>query len=156
MTSRVFGILRSWFFLAMAAGAALAGVLVTRHDLSTLTMWIGVTSAIVLVVGSLGLRRVATQSVTVDAVTLASLRTVEFLDLLPLPTLEELAERLDVRSVGTGCELIHEGDDGAEFFVLVSGSVEITVNRRDRRHRSARRARSARSHCCTPVCAPPP
>jgi CRP-like cAMP-binding protein len=59
---------------------------------------------------------------------LASLRTVEFLDLLPLPTLEELAERLDVRSVGTGSELIREGDDGAEFFVLVSGAVEITVN----------------------------
>ena len=128
MTSRVFGILRSWFFLAVAAGAALAGVLVTRHDLSTLTVWIGVASAIVLVVGSLGLRRVATQSVTVDAAALESLRTVEFLDLLPLPTLEELAERLDVRSVGTGYELIREGDDGAEFFVLVSGSVEITVN----------------------------
>ena len=127
MTSRVFGILRSWFFLAMAAGAALAGALVSHHDLSWLTTWIGLASALILVIGSLGLRRVATQSVAVDAFTLAALRTVEFLDLLPLPTLEELAERLEVREVGTGCELIHQGDDGSEFFVLVEGAVEITV-----------------------------
>ncbi len=127
MTSRVFGILRSWFFLAMSAGAAIAGVVVTRHELSTLLAWIGVASAIVLLFASLGLRRVATRSVDIDAATLESLRTVGFLDLLPLPTLEELADHLEVRVADPGCALITEGEDGSEFFVLVEGAVEISV-----------------------------
>jgi MFS family permease len=128
MTSRVFGILRSWFFLASSAGAAVAGFLVTRHDLSSSLAWIGVTFAVLLTLGSMALRRVATRSVAVDAAALVPLRTVEFLDRLPLPTLEELADRLDVRHVETGFTVITEGDDGAEFFVLVEGAVEITAN----------------------------
>ncbi len=125
MTSRVFGILRSWYFFAVSAGAAIAGFLVTRHDLSSVLTWIGVGSAAVLVVGSLALRRVAAESVTVDAAALSSLRTVGFLDLLALPTLEELAERLEVREVAAGCSVITEGDEGAEFFVLVDGEVTV-------------------------------
>ena len=127
MTSRVFGILRSWYFLAVAAGAATAGFLVTRHDLSALSAWIGGVAAIVLVSASMALRQVAAQSSTVDAAMLEPLRSVEFLDLLPLPTLEELAERVEVRHVQPGCVVITEGDDGAEFFVLVDGAVEISA-----------------------------
>jgi MFS family permease len=127
MTSRVFGILRSWYFLAVSVGAAIAGFLVTRHDLSSLLAWIGVTFAVVLSIGSIALRRVATRSVAVDSAALERLRSVEFLDRLPLPTLEELADRLDVRQVDAGCAVITEGDDGAEFFVLVEGAVEIST-----------------------------
>jgi MFS family permease len=126
MTSRVFGILRSWYFLAAAAGAAIAGFLVTRHDLSSLLAWFGVTFAVILSIGAIALRRTATRSITVDAAALGRLRTVDFLDGLPLPTLEELADRLDVRHVEAGCEVITEGDEGAEFFVLVEGAVEIS------------------------------
>ncbi len=125
MTSRVFGILRSWYFLAVSVGAAIAGFLVTRHDLSSLLAWLGVTSAVILSIGAIALRRVATRSITVDTTALEPLRSVEFLDRLPLPTLEELAGRLDVRLVDAGCAVITEGDDGAEFFVLVEGAVEI-------------------------------
>jgi MFS family permease len=127
MTSRVFGILRSWFFLAASVGAAIAGLLVTRHDLSSLLAWIGVTFAAILSIGAIALRRMATRSVVVDAAALEPLRTVEFLDRLPLPTLEELADRLDVRHVDAGCAVITEGDDGAEFYVLVEGAVEIST-----------------------------
>ena len=128
MTSRVFGILRSWYFLAVSVGAAIAGFLVTRHDLSSLLAWIGVTFAVILLIGAIALRRMATRSVTLDATALEPLRTVEFLDRLPLPTLEELADRLDVRQLDAGCAVITEGDDGAEFFVLVEGAVEISTN----------------------------
>ena len=128
MTSRVFGILRSWFFLAVALGAAIAGFLVTRNDLSSLLAWIGVTFAVILLIGAVALRRMATRSVAVDATALEPLRTVEFLDRLPLPTLEELADRLDVRQVDAGCAVITEGEDGAEFFVLVEGAIEISTN----------------------------
>ena len=69
----------------------------------------------------------ATRSVAVDAAALEPLRTVEFLDRLPLPTLEELADRLQVRQVAAGCAVITEGDDGTEFFVLVEGAVEIST-----------------------------
>ncbi len=127
MTSRVFGILRSWFFLAVSVGAAIAGFLVTRYELSSLLAWVGVVAAIVLVAGSLSLRRLAANSVTVDATTLEPLRTVGFLDLLPLPTLEQLAERLEVRQVERGCVVVAEGDEGAEFFVLVEGAVEVST-----------------------------
>ena len=58
---------------------------------------------------------------------LEPLRSVEFLDLLPLPTLEELAERVVVRHVEPGCVVTTEGDEGAEFFVLVDGAIEISA-----------------------------
>jgi len=128
MTSRVFGTLRSWFFLASSVGAAIAGFLVTHHDLSVLLAWIGVTFAVILSIGAIALRRMATRSVAVDATSLGPLRTVEFLDRLPLPTLEELADRLEIRQVDAGCAVITEGDDGEEFFVLVEGAVEISTN----------------------------
>lgn len=128
MTSRVFGILRSWYFLAVSAGAAIAGFLVTRHDLSSLLAWIGVIFAVILLIGAIALRRMATRSISVVSSALEPLRSVEFLDRLPLPTLEELADRLDVRQVEAGCVVITEGDDGAEFFVLVEGAVEISTN----------------------------
>jgi MFS family permease len=128
MTSRVFGILRSWYFLAVSVGAAIAGFLVTRQDLSSLLAWIGVIFAVILLIGAIALRRMATRSITVDSSALEPLRSVEFLDRLPLPTLEELADRLDVRQVEAGCVVITEGDDGAEFFVLVEGAVEISTN----------------------------
>jgi CRP-like cAMP-binding protein len=128
MTSRVFGILRSWYFLAVSAGAAIAGFLVTRHDLSSLLAWTGITFAIILSIGALALRRMATRSTTVDSAAIEPLRTVEFLDRLPLPTLEELADRLDVRQVDSGCAVITQGHDGAEFFVLVEGAVEISTD----------------------------
>ena len=127
MTSRVFGILRSWFFLAASVGAAIAGFLVTRHDLSSLLPVIGLASAAVLVIGAIALRRMATRSVAVDAVALGLLRTVGFLDRLPLPTLEELADRLEVRQVDAGCTVITEGEHGAEFFILVEGAIEISA-----------------------------
>jgi MFS family permease len=127
MTSRVFGILRSWFFLAASAGAAIAGFLVTRHDLSSLLAGVGLTFVVVMSIGAIALRRMATRSVAVDTAALESLRTVEFLDHLPLPTLEELAERLELRQVDAGCAVITEGSDGAEFFILVEGAVEIST-----------------------------
>ncbi len=128
MTSRVFGILRSWFFLASSVGAAIAGYLVTRNDLSSLLAWIGATFAVILSIGAITLRRVATRSTAVDAVALEPLRTVEFLDHLPLPTLEELAAGLEVRHVDADCTVIAEGDEGTEFFVLVEGAAEISRN----------------------------
>lgn len=128
MTSRVFGNLRSWFFLAASVGAAITGVLVARHDLSTLLGWVGVIFVVVMVLGATALRRMANRSVAVDPALLAPLRSVEFLDRLPLPTLEELAECLDVRHVDAGCAVITEGDDGAEFFVLVEGAIVISRN----------------------------
>lgn len=128
MTSRVFGILRSWYFLAVSVGAAIAGFLVTRHDLASLLVWTGATFAVILLIGAAALRRMATRSVAVDTTAIEPLRTVEFLDHLPLPTLEELADRLDVRHVDAGCVVITEGDDGTEFFILVEGAVEVSTN----------------------------
>jgi MFS family permease len=127
MISRVFGILRSWYFLAASVGAAIAGFLVTRNDLSSLFAWVGGIFVVILSIGAVALRRVATRSVDVDAAALELLRTVEFLDRLPLPTLEELAVRLQVRQVDAGCAVITEGDEGDEFFVLVEGAVEIST-----------------------------
>ncbi len=118
--------LRSWFFLAVSLGAAIAGFLVTRHDLSSLLAWTGLAFAVILLIGANGLRRLATRVVTVDAAALEPLRSVEFLDRLPLPTLEELADRLEVRLLASGCAVISEGDDGTEFFILVDGAVEFS------------------------------
>jgi hypothetical protein len=101
MTSRSFGVLGSSSLAAAAIGAAVAGVVLSDNHL------------------------------TVAVVTLAlvdQLRTVSFLDPLPLPTLERLAAGLERRTADPADRLVVQGDPGRDFFVLLDGTVEVTVD----------------------------
>ena len=60
--------------------------------------------------------------------TVAALRHVAFLNPLPLPTIERLAAGLERRTVRPGVPIVEQGSPGHEFFVLLDGEVEISVD----------------------------
>jgi len=82
----------------------------------------------VLLAGSLALRSTERRTQSVDTVLVDQLRAVSFLDRLPLPTLERLATGLERRSADAGARLIVQGEPGRDFFVLLDGSVEVTID----------------------------
>jgi CRP-like cAMP-binding protein len=71
-----------------------------------------------------GLRRV--DRVTFAPPELALLRTVSLLSLLPEAILESLARALVRVELAPGEVVIREGDEGDRFYVIESGTVEVT------------------------------
>ncbi len=137
MTSRVYGVLDSTAMVAAALGAAVAGRLIDSGDLDTTVLVLGLGGATVLVGAALRLRPIEQGLQTADPETIACLRAVSFLDPLPQPTLDRLALRSPRRTVAAGEPVTVEGEPGDEFFVLVTGSVAITVGDAPARHLSA-------------------
>ncbi len=128
MTSRSFGVLDSSSLAAAAVGATVAGVVIDDNDLTVTVVAIGCISAAVLLAGASALRATERRTQSVDTALVDQLRTVSFLDRLPLPTLERLATGLERRSVDAGERLIVQGEPGRDFFVLLDGSAEVTID----------------------------
>jgi MFS family permease len=127
-TSRAFGVLDSTLLLSTSIGATAAGVILSNTDLATFLVWLGAGSAATLAGLSAALRHAERQAIApADAEMVEALRTVTFLAPLPLPTLERLVRGLERRDVPAGCRLITEGDDGDEFFVLLSGAADVAT-----------------------------
>jgi MFS family permease len=127
-TSRAFGVLDSTLLVATSVGAGGAGVVVANTELSTVLVWLGVGAALTLVALSWALRSTEQQSIEpADTEMVEALRTVPFLEPLPLPTLERLVRALERRDVAADCRVITEGDDGDEFFVLLAGAADVVV-----------------------------
>jgi hypothetical protein len=128
MTSRAFGVLDSALLVATAIGAGVAGVIIADNDLTLVLATLGAVAAVVLVMLSIGLRRTERASPgPADVTMVGMLRTVAFLEPLPLPTLERLVRGLECRDVAARCCLIAEGDHGSEFFILLDGAADITL-----------------------------
>jgi MFS family permease len=128
MTSRSFGVLDSFSLAAAAAGAAVAGVVVDGNDLTVVAIATGCISAAVLLAGSLALRDTERRAQSVDTALVDQLREVSFLDRLPLPTLERLATGLERRTVDAEEPLVVQGTAGRDFFVVLDGAVEVTID----------------------------
>ena len=127
-TSRAFGVLDAALLIAMSAGAAAAGALISRTDLTTMLVWLGLIAALTLGALSWSLRQLERRTIApADHALVDSLRTVSFLRPLPLPTLERLVRNIELREVVADCELITEGDPGDEFFVLLDGAADVTI-----------------------------
>ena len=128
MTSRAFGVKDSALLVAAAIGAGLAGMIIADNDLTTVLVILGAGAAVVLVALSLGLRRAElAPPTTADIAMVDALRTVSFLEPLPLPTLERLVRGLECREVDARHCVIAEGDHGSEFFILLDGAADITI-----------------------------
>jgi hypothetical protein len=126
-TSRAFGVLDSAALVAGSIGAAVAGILISSAGLTAILVGLGVVSTVVLVGLSTALGRVDRSIAPADPSAVDALRTVSFLDPLPLPTLERLVRGLERRQVVSGCQVIAEGDEGSEFFVLLDGAMEVAI-----------------------------
>ena len=128
MTSRSFGALDSSSLVAAAIGAAIAGLVIDGSDLRAAVVTIGLGGGVVLLAAAQMLRRPERRSEAADPDLVDDLRTVAFLDPLPLPTLERLVNGLSRRSVGSGHDLVVQGEHGQEFFVLLDGAVDVIVD----------------------------
>ncbi|MFC6238066.1 cyclic nucleotide-binding domain-containing protein [Longivirga aurantiaca] len=114
------------------AVAALTGIVI-RDDVLVAQQWLGIGLIVVAAAGSLGprdwMRRMGSDNARLmtDA-TVAALGRVPLFAGLSAPELATLAGAAQTREFAAGDVLTHEGDDGDEFFVLSTGTVDISAH----------------------------
>lgn len=122
--SRVFGALESAFIGGMAVGALLMPLLIRTIGIRWGLVVIGASVAASVGLGSAGLRRIDTVALVPAGLEL--LRRVSILSVLPEPILDRLARVLVRVEAQPGEIVIREGDEGDRFYVIESGTVEVT------------------------------
>jgi MFS family permease len=127
--SRVFGAMESAVIGGMAVGALLMPILIGTIGIRWGLTVIGAAVSALVVLGMRGLRRI--DLVAFAPPELGLLRSVSLLSLLPEPTLESLARALIRIEVAAGETFIREGDPGDLFYVIETGTVDVT---KDGRH----------------------
>lgn len=128
LTSRVFGVHDSALLVALALGGAAAGQFIGEQVSAQGLAVVGLAAAAVLATFATTLRSVERGTTPASPDIVAALEHVAFLQPLPLPTVERLAESAERRTVGPGTTIVRQGDPGDEFFVLLHGEVTIDVD----------------------------
>jgi hypothetical protein len=126
--SRVFGAMESAVIGGMAVGALLMPILIGTIGIRWGLTVIGAAVSVLVVLGMRGLRRI--DLVAFAPPELGLLRSVSLLSLLPEPTLESLARALIRIEVAAGETFIREGDPGDLFYVIETGTVDVTKDGR--------------------------
>ncbi len=124
--SRVFGAMESAVIGGMAVGALLMPILIGTIGIRWGLTAVGTGASTLVLVGMRGLRRIDVISFAPPE--LALLRSVSLLSLLPEPTLESLARALVRVEVAAGEVFIREGEPGDLFYVIETGTVDVTKN----------------------------
>lgn len=122
--SRVFGALESAVIGGMAVGALLMPALISTVGLRWGLVVVGLGVTTTVVGGARGLQRI--DRIALAPPGLELLRGVPLLALLPQATLERLARALIPVEAAPGQVVIRQGDYGDRFYVIESGSVEVT------------------------------
>jgi CRP-like cAMP-binding protein len=112
----------------MAVGALLMPILIGTIGLRWGLVVVGSGVSVLVLLGMRGLRRIDLTAFAPPELDL--LRKVSLLSLLPEPTLESLARALKRVEVPAGEVFIREGDDGDLFYVIETGTVEVTKDGR--------------------------
>ncbi len=122
--SRVFGAMESAVIGGMAVGALLMPALISTVGLRWGLVVVGLGVTTTVVAGAKGLSRV--DRIALAPPGLELLRGVPLLALLPESTLERLARALIPVEAEPGQVVIREGDHGDRFYVIETGTVEVT------------------------------
>ncbi|HXH95606.1 MAG TPA: cyclic nucleotide-binding domain-containing protein, partial [Gaiellaceae bacterium] len=122
--SRVFGAMESAIIGTMALGALLMPLLIRTIGIRWGIVVIGVGIGAPTLLGFRGLYRI--DGIALAPPGLELLRGVGLLGFLPEPTLDALARALVRVEVAAGETFIREGDPGDLFYVIESGTVEVT------------------------------
>ncbi len=124
LLSRHFGLLEGLLMGACAVGTLLVPLLVWLVGASL--SWLCVGAILPLVAATAGHRLLDIERyATVPAVEVALLRSMPLFAPLPPPTLESLARALEPVSLPAGVDVIRQGDEGHQFYVIADGEVEI-------------------------------
>ncbi len=126
--SRVFGAMESAVIGGMAVGALLMPILIGTIGLRWGLVVVGSGVSVLVLLGMHGLRRIDLSAFAPAELEL--LRKVSLLSLLPEPTLESLARALERVEVAAGDTFIREGEQGDLFYVIESGTVDVSKDGR--------------------------
>lgn len=121
--------LQSLYLIGMAAGAALATLILRSTGVPGTLLTIG---AIIVVVTALtwpAVRR-ADRFSSDDAAKLSAIRASPMLAPLPALALEQLARAADQLTVPAGTEVVRQGDSGDRFYMIAVGSADVSVDGR--------------------------
>ncbi|MCU1361752.1 MAG: hypothetical protein JWN99_3041 [Ilumatobacteraceae bacterium] len=122
---RVFGAMESAVVAGMGLGALLMPILIHTIGLRGGLVAIGAAVSVISMLALPGLRRI--DRVALSPVGLDLIRAVPMLAVLPEATLERLARLSKIVTVPAGRPVFSEGDRGDGFFVIESGSVDVTI-----------------------------
>ncbi len=122
--SRVFGAMESAVIGTMALGALLMPLLIHTIGLRWGLVVIGAGVASLVLFGTAALRQIDLVALVPEGLEL--LRGVSLLSMLPEQTLDRLARALVRVELAPGDVVIREGDVGDRFYVIESGTVEVT------------------------------
>jgi MFS family permease len=127
--ARVFGVIESLLVGALGAGAILAPLLVSLFGIRAALI---ATGALLPLLAAIAWRRLVgiDAEVAVPERELALLRGLPMFAPLPAATLEHLAGALVARWVDAGSTVVREGEPGERFYVVGSGRVDVSQNRR--------------------------
>ena len=120
--ARVFGVLEGLHQAGVAAGSAMAPLLVTVFGIrgGALVAGLLLPAAILIVQG-----RLRALDPSVPHRELRLLRSVDLFASLPAPELEGLAARLEEVRVVQGTAVVHEGEIGHHLYVIEDGELEV-------------------------------
>jgi predicted MFS family arabinose efflux permease len=130
VAGRVFGLTHSWVMAGTAAGALVAPLLLKLLGLSTTLVVAAIVPTVAAVVLLPWLRRLdARESALLSAAdpTADVLRRLTIFADASRDTLYQLAESLTVVDVDLGVVVIEQGGEPDALFVLVEGTVDVTV-----------------------------
>lgn len=125
--SRVFAVQESAALLGLAVGAAVVPFLIERFGVAGAFVPIGLLAALIVLVGSVAVRRLDVRAVFRPRET-GLLRRVPFFAVLPAYELERLAQKARWIEVGEGTDVVRQGEPGEDFFVAEQGRYAVTVD----------------------------
>ncbi len=123
--ARVFGLQEGLAMAGLAAGSIIVPIAVAAVGLVGATVVIAIAMPCIVAVAWRGLLDLDRRAV-VPVAQLALLRRTSVFRPLPGPQLEAVARRAVWLTVPAGIPVIREGDAGDRFYVLASGSVDVT------------------------------
>jgi MFS family permease len=126
--SRVFGAMESAVIAGMALGALLMPLLIETIGIRWGLTVVGAGVSLVVLLAAHGLRRI--DVVALAPASLELFRGVSLFAMLPEPVLERLAREAARVEAAPGQVFIREGDPGELFYVIESGTVEVTKDGR--------------------------
>ena len=123
--ARVFGVFEILVVTAVGVGSILGSVLVDQLGVRSALVIAGCILPILAAASYPRLRRID-DSADVPEEELKVLSTIPLFSPLPVTTLERLAGRLQTTTAQANTRLVQEGDDGDLFYVIKSGTVDVT------------------------------
>lgn len=121
---RVFGAMESAIVGGMGVGALLMPALINTIGLRSGLVVIGATVSVIVLLGIAGLNRIDKVALAPEGLEL--LRGVGMLGVLPENVLERLARASKMVTLASGQTVFSEGDRGDLFYIIESGSIDVT------------------------------